>query len=146
MGHVGLTPQSVHALGGHRVQGKGTHARDRLLSDALALQEAGCYALVLEGIPARLAAEVTAALDIPTIGIGAGVGCDGQILVLYDMLGLNPEFKPRFLKRFADLGDATVQALSRYGEEVRAGTFPAAEHEYVDKSRPDEPTLVALEA
>ena len=88
--------------------------------------------MVLEGIPARLASEVTAALQIPTIGIGAGVGCDGQILVLYDMLGLNPEFTPKFLKRFGELGVATKTALQRYRAEVRAGTFPAQEHEYSD--------------
>ena len=134
MGHIGLTPQSVHAMGGHRVQGKGAAARERLMADALALQEAGCYSVVLEGIPASLAAELTAALDIPTIGIGAGAGCDGQILVLYDMLGLNPDFKPKFLKRFAELGEGTVAALGAYGEEVRAGTFPAAEHCYHDPS------------
>ena len=134
MGHIGLTPQSVHAMGGHRVQGKGAAARERLMADARALQEAGCYSVVLEGIPASLAAELTAALDIPTIGIGAGAGCDGQILVLYDMLGLNPDFKPKFLKRFADLGEATVAALGAYKGEVRAGTFPAAEHCYRDPS------------
>ena len=134
MGHIGLTPQSVHAMGGHRVQGKGSAARERLMADALALQEAGCYSVVLEGIPASLAAELTAALDIPTIGIGAGAGCDGQILVLYDLLGLNPDFKPKFLKRFAELGAATLAALAAYKGEVRDGSFPAPAHCYHDPS------------
>ena len=132
MAHIGLTPQSVHAMGGHRVQGRGHDARAQLLADAHAVEDAGAYAVVLEGIPARLAAEVTAALTIPTIGIGAGVGCDGQILVLYDMLGLNPEFTPKFLKRFGELGAATLTALRSYGDEVRAGTFPAEERAYHD--------------
>lgn len=140
MGHIGLTPQSLHAMGGHRIQGRGTEARARLLADAAALQEAGCYALVLEGIPTRLATEISASLAIPTIGIGAGDGCDGQILVLYDMLGLNPDFQPKFLKRFAQLGAEVRRALAAYGEEVRAGTFPAPEHGYDDPSE-REPTL-----
>ena len=133
MGHIGLTPQSVHAMGGHRVQGKNAESRQRVMQDAIALQNAGCYSVVLEGIPASLAAEVTEALEIPTIGIGAGVQCDGQILVLYDMLGLNPEFKPKFLKRFAELGHATAEALGTYRAEVRDGTFPGTEHEYPDR-------------
>ncbi len=132
MGHIGLTPQSVHAMGGHRVQGRGDKARKRLLQAALALQSAGCYALVLEAIPADLAAQVTAALEIPTIGIGAGDGCDGQILVLYDMLGLNPHFKPKFVKHFAHLGDSVIAALRGYRSEVQHGSFPAAEHTYSD--------------
>ncbi|MBM4345977.1 MAG: 3-methyl-2-oxobutanoate hydroxymethyltransferase [Deltaproteobacteria bacterium] len=132
MGHIGLTPQSVHAMGGHRVQGRGKEARKRLIDSAIALQEAGCYSLVLEAIPADLAAEVSAALDIPTIGIGAGAGCDGQILVLYDLLGLNPGFKPKFVKQFAQVGQAVVDALGAYRAEVQAGTFPAAEHTYCD--------------
>jgi 3-methyl-2-oxobutanoate hydroxymethyltransferase len=130
MGHIGLTPQSVHAQGGHRVQGKTAAARERLLADAAALQDAGCYALVLEGIPASLAAEISAALTIPTIGIGAGPGCDGQILVLYDLLGMNPDFKPRFLKRFADLAGVIGDALGAYRQEVRGGAFPDDEHSY----------------
>ena len=132
MAHIGLTPQSVHAMGGHRVQGRGNEARARLLADALAVEAAGAYAVVLEGIPARLAGELTAALRIPTIGIGAGAGCDGQILVLYDMLGLNPEFTPKFLKRFGELGAATLTALRAYGDEVRDGSFPGAAHAYND--------------
>lgn len=132
MGHIGLTPQSVHAMGGHRVQGRGDKARKRLLHAALTLQKAGCYSLVLEAIPAELADEVTAALDIPTIGIGAGDGCDGQILVLYDLLGLNPSFKPKFVKHFAQVGEIAVSALRSYRAEVMHGTFPAVEHTYTD--------------
>ncbi len=132
MGHIGLTPQSVHALGGHRVQGRGASARARLLRDAKALQDAGAYAIVLEGIPRALAADISASLLIPTIGIGAGEGCDGQILVLYDMLGLNPGFAPKFLKLFADLGAEVTQAVASYSQEVKAGTFPGPEHGYED--------------
>lgn len=140
MGHIGLTPQSVHAMGGHRVQGRGKAARQRLLDAAVALEEAGCYALVLEAIPAELAAEVTAAVAIPTIGIGAGAGCDGQILVLYDLLGMNPGFKPKFLKQFAQLHEVVGEALGQYRSEVQAGTFPAAEHAYADPTlAPSEP-------
>lgn len=134
MGHIGLTPQSVHAIGGHRVQGRGAAARKRLLDDALALQAAGCYAIVFEAIPAELADELTRKLRIPTIGIGAGAGCDGQILVLYDLLGLNPAFKPKFLKQFAQLGLEIVDALGAYRNEVQTGVFPAPEHCYVDPS------------
>ena len=134
MGHIGLTPQSVHAMGGHRVQGRGASARARLLRDAKALQEAGAYAIVLEGIPRGLAADISASLLIPTIGIGAGEGCDGQILVLYDMLGLNPGFSPKFLKLFAELGAEVGQAIAAYGQEVKACTFPAHEHGYDDAS------------
>lgn len=132
MGHIGLTPQSVHALGGNRVQGRGDRQRKRLLQSAQALQAAGCYALVVEAIPAALAQELSAALTIPTIGIGAGSGCDGQILVLYDMLGLNPQFRPKFVKHFAQLGEAIVAALGHYKAEVQAGEFPAPEHTYSD--------------
>ncbi len=134
MGHIGLTPQSVHAMGGHRVQGRGAAARKRLLDDALALQAAGCYAIVFEAIPAELAEELTQTLQIPTIGIGAGAGCDGQILVLYDLLGLNPAFKPKFLKQFAQLGLEVVDALGAYRTEVQSGVFPAPEHCYADPS------------
>jgi 3-methyl-2-oxobutanoate hydroxymethyltransferase len=132
MGHIGLTPQSVHAMGGHRVQGKGQAARLRLLESAQALQEAGAYAIVLEAIPAELAAEVSAALTIPTIGIGAGAGCDGQILVLYDLLGMNPGFTPKFLKRYAELGSVIGEALRDYRGEVQTGAFPGPEHAYHD--------------
>lgn len=137
MGHIGLTPQSVHAMGGHRVQGRGDKARRQLLQSARDLQAAGCYAVVLEAIPTALASEVSAALHIPTIGIGAGTGCDGQILVLYDLLGLNPAFKPKFVKHFAQFGELVVQALGQYKSEVQQATFPALEHTY------SEPVLTA---
>jgi 3-methyl-2-oxobutanoate hydroxymethyltransferase len=140
MGHIGLTPQSVHAMGGHRVQGRGRAARQRLLADARALQDAGCYAIVLELVPAALAAEVSQALAIPTIGIGAGAGCDGQILVLYDLLGLNAGFSPKFLKRFAQLHETVTDALQAYRAEVVAGSFPTAAHEFAD------PTLATTPA
>jgi len=124
MGHLGLTPQSVHQLGGYRIQGRSNEAADRLIRDARALQDAGCYSLVLEGIPATLAAQVTEELSIPTIGIGAGAACDGQVLVLYDLLGLDERFNPRFLKKYARLNEVVVDALSAYTDEVRDGAFP----------------------
>jgi 3-methyl-2-oxobutanoate hydroxymethyltransferase len=130
MGHLGLTPQSVHKLGGFVVQGRGEEKAKALLADALALQEAGCYAIVLEAIPADLAAEVTQSLRIPTIGIGAGAACDGQVLVCYDMLGLDPSFQPRFVKRFAELGAATQQATERYIAEIQSGAFPTPAHSF----------------
>ena len=133
MGHIGLTPQSVHAMGGHKVQGRGHSAGKRLLADARALEAAGCYALVLEAIPEALANQVTAALEIPTIGIGAGAGCDAQILVLYDLLGLDPHgHKPKFVKRFATLGESALAALRTYHDDVRAAAFPGPEHTYHD--------------
>lgn len=124
IGHLGLTPQSIHALGGPRVQGRGAEQAAQLREDALALQDAGASAIVLELMPRALAAEITATLAIPTIGIGAGPGCDGQVLVLHDMLGLNEAFAPRFLRRYADLGAAVRDAVARYAAEVRAGTYP----------------------
>jgi 3-methyl-2-oxobutanoate hydroxymethyltransferase len=130
IGHLGLTPQSVHALGGYRVQGRDASTADRLLADALALEEAGACAIVLELLPAALAKRITAALTIPTIGIGAGVGCDGQVLVLHDMLGLNEMFNPKFLKRYAELGEAVRAAVRSYAAEVRDGTYPAPEHSF----------------
>jgi 3-methyl-2-oxobutanoate hydroxymethyltransferase len=130
MGHLGLTPQSVHKLGGYVVQGRSEDKAQRLLADARALEAAGCYALVLEAIPAPLAAEITAALSIPTIGIGAGAGCDGQVLVCYDLLGMNPDFAPKFVKRFADLSGVIGEAVAQYREEVRAGVFPGPEHSF----------------
>jgi 3-methyl-2-oxobutanoate hydroxymethyltransferase len=130
MGHLGLTPQSVHQLGGYKVQGRTDAAARRIVEDAAMLEEAGAYALVLECVPERLAQQITGRLTIPTIGIGAGPHCDGQILVLPDLLGLNDDFKPRFVRRFADLGTAAVAALERYAEEVKGGTFPAAEETF----------------
>ena len=130
IGHLGLTPQSVHALGGYRVQGRDAGAADRLLADAKALEVAGACAIVLELLPSELARSISAALTIPTIGIGAGPGCDGQVLVLHDMLGLNEGFNPKFLKRFAELGEAVRQAVRAYGAEVRDGRYPGREHSF----------------
>jgi 3-methyl-2-oxobutanoate hydroxymethyltransferase len=130
MGHLGLTPQSVHALGGYRVQGRDPAAADRLLADATALEEAGACAIVLELLPAELASRISKALTIPTIGIGAGPGCDGQVLVLHDMLGLNDQFNPKFLKRFGELGDAVRTAVRSFAGEVRDGRYPGAEHSF----------------
>ncbi len=130
MGHVGLTPQSVHALGGHRVQGRGPEGRKKLLDDARALDEAGCYAIVLEGIPRDLGGELTRAVRAATIGIGAGPDCDGQVLVSYDLLGMNDEFRPRFVKRYDQLGVRIRTAAEAYVSDVRAGRFPDEEHSY----------------
>lgn len=128
MGHLGLTPQSVHQLGGFRAQGKTAIAAKRLLEDALALEEAGCFSLVLESVPARLAELVTQQLTIPTIGIGAGAGCDGQVLVTHDLLGLFDRFTPRFVKQYADFNAQMQSAFREYMAEVAARSFPAAEH------------------
>jgi 3-methyl-2-oxobutanoate hydroxymethyltransferase len=125
MGHLGLTPQSFHQTGGFKVQGRDIGARERLILDARALEDAGAYAIVLEVIPAAIAAEVTAAVSVPTIGIGAGLGCDGQVLVIYDLLGMNESFKPRFVRRFATLGAQIRDAVATYVGEVRAQTFPS---------------------
>jgi 3-methyl-2-oxobutanoate hydroxymethyltransferase len=141
MGHIGLTPQSVHKLGGYVVQGRGEDKAARLLADAKALEAAGCYALVLEAIPADLAREITGALGIPVIGIGAGVDCDGQVLVCYDLLGMNPTFQPRFVKRYADLAAIIGEAASRYRDEVKAQEFPAPEHSFA--SEPSKPAAAA---
>jgi 3-methyl-2-oxobutanoate hydroxymethyltransferase len=130
MGHVGLTPQSVHALGGFRVQGKTEDAAGRVLADAKAIEEAGAYAIVLEGLPADLGRRITEALQIPTIGIGAGPACDGQVLVCYDFLGMYREIHPKFVKHFAELGDAVVSATRSFVEEVRSGAFPGPEHSF----------------
>ena len=127
MAHVGLTPQAVNALGGYRVQGRGEDA-DRIHADAKAVAEAGAFSVVLEKVPAALADRITKALDIPTVGIGASAGCDGQILVIDDMLGLFDAFKPKFVKRYAHLAGDAAGAIRAYAEEVRARKFPAAEH------------------
>jgi 3-methyl-2-oxobutanoate hydroxymethyltransferase len=130
MGHLGLTPQSVHALGGYKVQGRDPVAAGRLLDDAKALEQAGACAIVLELIPAEVARRISAGLTVPTIGIGAGPGCDGQVLVLHDMLGLNEGFSPKFLKRYAELGGAVRDAVRAYATEVRDGSYPGKEHSF----------------
>ena len=130
IGHLGLTPQSVHALGGYRVQGRDAVTAERLVTDAAALEEAGACGVVLELLPSALAKRITAALTIPTIGIGAGAGCDGQVLVLHDMLGLNEMFNPKFLKRYAELGETVRAAVRSYAAEVRDGTYPGPEHSF----------------
>lgn len=130
MGHIGLTPQSVHALGGYRVQGRDQAAATRLESDAAALEQAGAFAVVLELVPADLAERISSNLTIPTIGIGAGPGCDGQVLVLHDMLGLNEGFTPKFLKHYAHLADDVRSAAEAYREDVRAGRYPDSEHSF----------------
>jgi 3-methyl-2-oxobutanoate hydroxymethyltransferase len=130
MAHLGFTPQSVHALGGARVQGRGAEAADRMVADARALEAAGAFALVLELVPTPVAERVTAALSIPSIGIGSGPACDGQVLVLHDMLGLNESFKPKFLKRYAALADDVRQAVRTFGEEVRGGRYPDRDHSF----------------
>lgn len=130
MGHVGLTPQSVHAMGGFKVQGKGEAAAKRVVADAQALEEAGAFAIVLEAVPPDLAAEVTRSVSVPTIGIGAGAGCDGQVLVCYDLLGMYRGHTPKFAKRFAEIGDAIVGATRQYVDEVRARSFPGPEHSF----------------
>ncbi|MBB5021053.1 3-methyl-2-oxobutanoate hydroxymethyltransferase [Desulfurispira natronophila] len=124
MGHVGLTPQSVHAIGGFRVQGKGHDAAQAVLEDALAVQDAGAFALVLEGIPASLGQQITQQLTIPTIGIGAGADCDGQVLVMHDLLGLFDEFTPKFVKRYASVGETVEKAFREYQSEVKSSCFP----------------------
>jgi 3-methyl-2-oxobutanoate hydroxymethyltransferase len=129
-GHIGLTPQSVHALGGYRVQGRSATAAKTLVDDAEALQDAGCFSIVLESVPARLAAYITSRLTVPTIGIGAGAGTDGQVLVLHDMLGLFDAFTPRFVKRYAELAPTIREAVAEYCAEVTRGAFPAEEHTY----------------
>jgi 3-methyl-2-oxobutanoate hydroxymethyltransferase len=139
MGHVGLTPQSATMLGGYRAQGRTAGAARRLLDDALALEDAGCFAVVLEAVPAPVAARVTEALAVPTIGIGSGARCDGQVLVLHDLLGLYEGRSARFVKRYAEVGASIRDALERFAAEVRAGEFPGEEHTY---SIPDEELAV----
>lgn len=128
MGHLGFTPQSVHALGGHKIQGREEAAAEALVDDANALEAAGAFAIVLELVPASVAERVTTAIGIPTIGIGAGPYCDGQVLVLHDMLGLNEGFKPKFLKHYGELGQAVRAAIQQYVTEVQTGQYPDAAH------------------
>jgi 3-methyl-2-oxobutanoate hydroxymethyltransferase len=130
MGHLGLTPQSLHAMGGFRVQAKDTEAALRLVREAKALQAAGCFALVLEGVPDTVAGMVTDALDIPTIGIGAGARCDGQVLVFHDLLGLEDRLAPKFVRRYAELRAAGVEAVRAFARDVRGGAFPSAAESY----------------
>jgi 3-methyl-2-oxobutanoate hydroxymethyltransferase len=130
MGHVGLLPQSVHALGGFLVQGRGQGAAEKIVQDARALEQAGAYAIVLEAVPPDVAASVTQAVGIPTIGIGAGPSCDGQVLVCTDLLGMSRGHAPKFAKRYAELGDAIVAAVATYVGDVRSGAFPSHEHTY----------------
>lgn len=135
MGHLGLTPQSVHAFGGFKVQGKTFEAAKKLIEDARALEDAGAFAVVLECIPAELAALISENITIPTIGIGSGAGCDGQVLVYQDMLGMYSDFIPHFTKQFANVGELMTSAFQRYISEVQAGTFPALEHSFqMDKT------------
>ena len=130
MAHLGMTPQSVNALGGNRVQGKSEEAARQLIEDALAVQAAGAFAIVLECVPAGLASLITKKLTIPTIGIGGGAGCDGQILVYQDMLGLFNDYTPKFVKRFANLGEEMIKSFKTYDQEVKAGTFPDESHAF----------------
>ncbi|MDV7271509.1 3-methyl-2-oxobutanoate hydroxymethyltransferase [Thioclava sp. A2] len=132
MAHIGLTPQSVNTLGGYKVQGRGDD-RARLIADAQAVADAGAFSVVLEKVPASLADEITAAIAIPTVGIGASAGCDGQVLVVDDMLGLFTAFKPKFVKRFGNLGEEAEAAVAAYAAEVRARSFPAPEHVFADE-------------
>jgi 3-methyl-2-oxobutanoate hydroxymethyltransferase len=140
MGHIGLTPQSISKLGGYRVQGKTAADAKRLLNDALALEKAGCFSLVLEAVPAPVAEIISQSLRIPTIGIGAGIGCDGQVLVYHDLLGLFDRFKPKFVRQYADVGQVISEALAAFAEEVTTGRFPAEEHTY----KIDEEELLAF--
>jgi 3-methyl-2-oxobutanoate hydroxymethyltransferase len=130
MGHLGLTPQSVHAMGGYRVQGRTDDAALKLLNHAAELEQAGAFALVLEGVPMQLAAEITDKLSIPTIGIGAGPHCDGQVLVINDLLGLSDRTPPKFVKRYANVRERILEAATAFRDEVEAGEFPDAEHSY----------------
>jgi 3-methyl-2-oxobutanoate hydroxymethyltransferase len=130
MGHLGLTPQSIHKFGGYRIQGVGEEAAQRMLDDAKSLQSAGCFSVVLEKIPQELARRITGAIEIPTIGIGAGPHCDGQVLVLHDILGLFQEFTPKFVKRYANLAKETRRAVDQFKKEVEEGIFPDQEHSF----------------
>ncbi len=143
MGHVGLTPQTVTALGGWRAQGRTAARARQLVDDAVALERAGCFAVVLECIPAPVATRITRALSVPTIGIGAGAGCDGQVLVFHDMLGLYEGRSPRFVKRYADVASVAREALERYADEVRSGAFPEEAHTY---AMPDEELTLFVSA
>ncbi|HET6348867.1 MAG TPA: 3-methyl-2-oxobutanoate hydroxymethyltransferase [Candidatus Krumholzibacteria bacterium] len=130
MGHVGLTPQSVHQFGGYRVQGRSSESAERVIDDARFLEQCGCFSLVVEGVPWQLAERITGAVSIPTIGIGAGPHCDGQVLVVHDLLGIDDAFAPRFVKRYAALGQEMTRAFAEYAADVKAGRFPDLDHSY----------------
>ncbi len=130
MGHIGLTPQSIHRMGGYKVQGREEHQRQKLLADAVAVERAGAFSIVLEAVPAGLAQEITRSLKIPTIGIGAGVHCDGQVLVINDLLGLAGKFRPKFVKQYVQLEDIIKQAVKQFMDEVQTEKFPADEHSF----------------
>ncbi|MEA3505973.1 MAG: 3-methyl-2-oxobutanoate hydroxymethyltransferase, partial [Elusimicrobiota bacterium] len=130
MGHLGLTPQAVHKMGGYKVQGRGESQAARIVTDAKILEGAGAFAIVMEGVPSQLASEITAKINIPTIGIGAGPGCDGQILVVNDMLGMDKDFQPKFVKRYADLEEVILKAFKDYSENIRDGSFPSKIESY----------------
>jgi len=136
VGHVGLTPQSVHTMGGFRVQGRTDAGAQQVIADAVAVEQAGAFCVVLEGIPGDVAAEITQRLAVPTVGIGAGIHCDGQVLVCNDLLGMDGSFKPKFVKRFAELEAPITTAFERYAEEVRSETFPGPEHAFRRKAGP----------
>jgi len=144
LGHLGLTPQSVHQFGGYRVQGRGRGAADVLLDDALALERAGCFAIVLEGVPLELGREITAAIQIPTIGIGAGLDCDGQVLVLHDLIGLSFGKPARFVRRYAETGDSIRSAIAAFREDVRAGRYPSEAESYA--ATPEKPANKSSES
>jgi 3-methyl-2-oxobutanoate hydroxymethyltransferase len=146
MGHVGLTPQSVHDFGGYKVQGRDAAAARAVLEDALAVQDAGAFAVVLEGIPAELAGLVTERLSVPTLGIGAGSRCDGQVLVIHDLLGISPDPVPSFVRKYADLGTAIREACHRFAREVREGSFPAESESYHSKPEVVEEIRAGFEA
>ena len=146
MGHIGLTPQSLHQMGGFKVQGRGAKAAKKLVDDAVSLDQAGCYAIVLEGIPRELGAEITAKVSCPTIGIGAGVGCDGQVLVIYDLLGMNEEFRPKFVKRYDNLAVRIRTAVEQYVTEVRGSQFPDEEHSFSKDAPPANATPYGSQA
>jgi 3-methyl-2-oxobutanoate hydroxymethyltransferase len=147
MGHIGLTPQSVHRMGGFRVQGKDEDAALEVLADAEAVEQAGAFSVVVEGVPASLGRRITERLRIPTIGIGAGPDCDGQVLVCYDFLGMVRGFAPKFVKHFAELGEQVVEATKNYAREVKAGSFPDRAHSFGDvasaAARSEQPNRVA---
>ncbi|MDY7041649.1 MAG: 3-methyl-2-oxobutanoate hydroxymethyltransferase [Chloroflexota bacterium] len=145
MGHIGLTPQSISKLGGYKVQGRDVAAARKLLDDAVALAEAGCFSIILEAVPDRVSKVITERISIPTIGIGAGLDCDGQVLVLHDMIGLFDRFTPRFVKRYTNIFPQIVEALESYRDEVLAGTFPTDEHSFHVKDEVFEALLAELE-